>query len=48
LAFEGRPAADFTLAELRELLRQPARKYRLRVRRGEALVQVELKTRRLV
>ena len=44
----GRPAADFKLAALREMLRQPDRRHELKVRRGPETVSVELKTRRLV
>lgn len=48
VAFGGRPAAEFKLAALRELLRQPDRRFALQVRRGAETVSAELKTRRLI
>lgn len=44
----GRPVADFKLATLREMFRQPDKLYELRVRRGAETVSAELRTRRLV
>ena len=44
----GRPAAEFKLLALREMLRQPDRRYDLQVRRGAETVSVELRTRRLI
>jgi C-terminal processing protease CtpA/Prc len=44
----GRPAAEFRLAALREMLRRPGARYALEVRRGAQAVSVELRTRRLI
>lgn len=44
----GRPVTDLKLAALREMLRQPDRRYALQVRRGAETVSAELKTRRLI
>lgn len=44
----GRPVAELKLATLREMLRQPDRRYSLEVRRGAETVNAELKTRRLI
>ena len=44
----GRPVAELKLATLREMLRQPDRRYALEVRRGAETVNAELKTRRLI
>ena len=48
VSFDGRPAAQLRLMSLREMLRQPAKTYTLRLRRGAETVSVELKTRRLI
>ncbi|HEX7313643.1 MAG TPA: aspartyl protease family protein [Pyrinomonadaceae bacterium] len=44
----GRSVAEFKLPALREMLRQPDRRYEMQVRRGAETVSVELKTRRLI
>jgi predicted aspartyl protease len=44
----GRPANEFRLPALREMLREPDKRYELRIRRGAETVSVELKTRRLI
>src|SRR3954471_18360294 len=44
----GRPVAELKIAALREMLRQPDRRYALEVRRGAETVNAELKTRRLI
>jgi predicted aspartyl protease len=44
----GRPVAEFRLATLREMLRQPDRLYALQVRRGTETVSAELRTRRML
>ncbi len=48
VSIEGRPVTDFKLAALREMLRQPDRRYALQVRRGAETVSAELRTRRLI
>jgi len=48
VSIEGRPVTDFKLAALREMLRQPDRRYELKVRRGAETVSAELRTRRLI
>lgn len=47
VAVNSRPAAEFGLARLRELFKQEGKRYTLRIKRGEELLSVELKTRRL-
>ena len=44
----GRPVTELKLSALREMLRQPDRRYTLQVRRGAETVNAELKTRRLI
>lgn len=48
VAVDGRPAADFQLSVLREMLRQVDKKYSLQVKRGAQTISVEIKTRRLI
>jgi hypothetical protein len=48
ITFGGRPAGEYRLSALREMLRQADRKYSVRVKRGAETFSVELKTRRLV
>ncbi len=48
VAIDGRPAADFKLMAVREMLRQPDRRFELQVRRGAETVTAELRTRRLI
>ena len=47
-AIDGKPAVQLTLEEVRRLFRLPDRQYRLELRRGAQVVNVRLKTRRLV
>jgi len=47
-SIDGRPASQFTLEEVRRLFRQPDHEYRLEIRRGGQVVNLKLKTRRLV
>lgn len=44
----GHPVTNYRLASLRELLRQPDRRYELQIRRGAETVSAELRTRRLI
>jgi hypothetical protein len=48
VTFGGRPAGEYKLSALREMLRQADKKYSLQVKRGAETVSVELKTRRLI
>ena len=48
VSIEGRPVTDFKLAALREMLRQPDRRYALQIRRGTETLSAELRTRRLI
>ena len=48
VAIGGRPVTDLKLAALREMLRQPDRRYELQIRRGAETVSAELRTRRLI
>ena len=47
-AIDGRPVKDLTLDEMRRLLRKPDERYLLTIRRGEAVTQKALTTRRLI
>ncbi len=48
VALDGQPAAEFTLEQVREPFRQEGREYRLGIRRGEELLEVRIRLRRLV
>ena len=48
VAVNGRPAAEFKLVALREMLRQPGKQFSLQIRRGTEILTVEFKTRRLI
>jgi hypothetical protein len=47
-AIDGRPAAEFTLEQVRQLLCQPGRECQLDVQRGDESFRVKLKLRRLI
>ena len=47
-AIDGRPAAEFTLEQVRQLFRQPERECRLDIHRGDEHFRVKLKLRRLI
>ena len=48
VSVDGRPAEQFKLELLREMLRQPGKIISLRIKRGTETISLELKTRRLV
>jgi hypothetical protein len=48
LEVDGRSASNYTLHTLREMFKKEGKLYRLKVRRGEETLQVQLKTRRLI
>jgi hypothetical protein len=48
VTFDGRPAGEYKLSALREMLRQADKKYPLQIKRGAQTISVELKTRRLI
>jgi hypothetical protein len=48
LEVDGRAASEYTLHTLREMFKKEGKTFRLKVRRGEETLQVELKTRRLI
>lgn len=48
LEVDGRTASRLTLHSLREMFKKEGREYLLKIKRGEELVQVRLKTRRLI
>ena len=48
VTFGGRPAGEYKLSALREMLKRAGGKYSLQVRRGAETLSVELKTRRLI
>ena len=47
-AIDGKPAAELTAEQLRQMFRQEGREYILKIKRGETLLQVTLRTRRLI
>jgi hypothetical protein len=47
-AIEGRPITEFRLDQIRQMLRQEGKEYRLSVKRGEQLLQVKIRLRRLI
>ena len=47
-AIDGRPAAKFTLEQVRQLFRQPGRECRLDIHRGDDHFRVKLKPRKLI
>lgn len=48
VAIGGRPVTEFKLATLREMLRQPDRRFELQIRRGAETVSAEIRTRRMI
>ncbi|MDT4897847.1 MAG: hypothetical protein QOH25_2924 [Acidobacteriota bacterium] len=47
-AIDGRTASEFTLEEIRRMFKQNGREYALTLKRGEKMIEVKLKLRRLV
>jgi predicted aspartyl protease len=47
-AIDGTPASRLTLGDIRELLRKDGHAYAIELRRGDAVVRIELRTRRLL
>lgn len=47
-AIDNRPVKEFTLEQIREMLRQNGREYLLNLKRGEKEVQVKIKLRRFI
>jgi hypothetical protein len=48
LEVDGRAASEYTLHTLREMFKKEGKQYRLKIKRGEENLQVQLKTRRLI
>ena len=48
VSIEDRPAAEFTLEQIRRMFKQDGRVYALEIKRGEQLLQFRIKLRRLV
>lgn len=48
LEVDGRAASEYTLHNLREMFKKEGKQYRLKIKRGDETLQVQLKTRRLV
>lgn len=48
VAINNRPASEFRLMQLREMFRQIGREYQLEVKRGDDVMKLKLKTRRLI
>ncbi|HEY0320230.1 MAG TPA: aspartyl protease family protein [Pyrinomonadaceae bacterium] len=48
LEVDGRAASEYTLHNLREMFKKDGKQYRLKIKRGDETLQVQLKTRRLI
>jgi hypothetical protein len=48
IAIDGRPVTEFSLEQIRQMLKQEGKEYVLRLKRGSQALQVKLKTRRLI
>ena len=48
IAFDGRPVTEFSLEQIRQMLKQEGKEYVLKLKRGSQALQVKLKTRRLI
>jgi S1-C subfamily serine protease len=48
VAIDGRPAADFNLDQLTSLFTHEGKEYELTVRRGQEILKVKMKLRRLI
>lgn len=48
LAIDGRPTAEIGLSKIREMFKQEGREYQLNIKRGEEMLQVRLKLRKLI
>jgi hypothetical protein len=48
LEVDGRSASEYTLHKLREMFKKEGKQYRLKIKRGDETLQVQLKTRRLI
>ncbi len=47
-AIDGKPAKDFTLSQLHQMLKQDGRTFLLSVRRGQKLLQIKITTKRVI
>jgi len=47
-AVDGRPATEFTLEQMRQMFKQEGMEYLLSIKRGEKLLQIIIKLRRLI
>lgn len=47
-AINGRPVTEFSLEQIRQMLKQEGKQYVLKVKRGSQTLQAKLKTRRLI
>ena len=48
IAIDGRPVTEFSLEQIRQMLKQERKEYVLKLKRGSQALQVKLKTRRLI
>jgi hypothetical protein len=48
IAIDGRPVTEFSLAQIRHMLKQEGKEYVLKLKRGSQMLQAKLKTRRLI
>lgn len=48
VAIDGRPVTEFSLEQIRQMLKQEGKDYVLKLKRGSQALQVKLKTRRLI
>jgi hypothetical protein len=48
IAIDGRPVTEFSLEQIRQMLKHEGKEYVLKLKRGSQALQVKLKTRRLI
>ena len=48
IAIDGKSTAEMTLEQIRRMFRQEGRRYSLSVKRGESVLPLKIKTRRLI
>jgi predicted aspartyl protease len=48
IAIDGKPTSEMTLEQIRQLFRREGRRYSLSVKRGETVLPLKIKTRRLI
>lgn len=48
MAIDGRPVSEFSLDQIRQMLKQQGKEYTMRFKRGEQTLEVKIKLRRLI